>query len=181
MPRARDDHFDDDEYYPQEGRPARGFPFILVGGLLLGLLVLGGLVFSMRARTYRVAEQQAAATVRAEAAVAESRAAQAGPYGMNWKRAIGTWQREMKGKEDIEYPHRFEFRSDGTARVARGRLDGGVLAEECRVEVFIDHHEDLSLRLFIPMGLYSYRFHFRPDGTLLLEDGAAGLVFTRAN
>lgn len=182
----RDDDFDDEDYEPllrrrdTEGR--RAYPAMLLGGFALAALVVAGLFVFVISRT-RVAMERATETVamEREAAVARMKQVptQTRTIGANWAKLVGTWSRKPDGKEDSDYPYRFEFRADHTCTMTRANPGGDPIRRDSRVEVLVDEGAAVRLKLHVNMGVYSYQFHLKPDGTLTLDDGKVGLVFTR--
>lgn len=175
----RADDFDDDEYLPRaDQRSSRGgFPFVVIGAALLCVLLLGVVFYMMSSQ--RVAERNAVEVAHAEAALIRSAKEMAENRRTNWNRILGTWLREPAGKGDSKYPYRFEFRANLTATAATQEPEGGQRRTGGRVEVFVDNREELAMRLLVGNGMYVYRFRLQDDDTLLLNDGAEGIVFTR--
>src|SRR4029079_19158025 len=82
------------------------------------------------------------------------------------------------GKNDTRFPFRFEFRPDLTISV-RQQSDIGEYNFGGRIEVFVDRGNDLEIRSIPGLGMYVYQFRLRRDGTLMLTNGGAELVFMR--
>ena len=198
---ARPIDYDDDDFLPparaaSAGRGRGSAVFIVLGVVGLAVAAMVALFFfrSERAAEQRAMMQAEEAHLRAQGQANEEPIAMPGPRrrpgaippaagavapGENWLRLIGTWQREPMEKDDTNYPYQFEFRSNSTATAISQQPEGGQRVTDGRVEVFVDYRDELALRLLVGNGVYVYRFQLKEDGTLVLNNGVAGLVFTR--
>jgi hypothetical protein len=190
--------YDEDDYVPSGCTPQkpgtgrnRAVAIAAIVALTLAVLVV---VYVMRSRVrMRDAEIM---QVRAEqdAMIEARRAGVARPardsvaedvlLSAGWTRLQGTWSRTPRPDEAIGYPIRFEFHAGRSATVTHADNQSiEVSIRICResAEMIELDAQSVGHNPRLEAGLYhgEYRFTFQADDSILLDDRAGGLVFTR--
>lgn len=189
MARRHEDDYDDEDDQPygqsRERGASKGFGVLLLSGLAVGLILVGVMVFFVfrtRNAVQQVTDQAAAERQAALEHLAKRGQASTGPQrtaGANWAKLIGTWSRQPAETEQGGYPYRFEFRADRTCTTTRTGPGGEPVQQDASVEIVADQNNSVRLALIVPTGRYVYSFQLKPDGSLVLDNGKDGLVFTQ--
>jgi hypothetical protein len=192
--------YDEDDYVPSGYAPPkpgtgrnRAVAIAVIVALALAVLVV---VYVMRSRVrmrdaeimHVRAEQDALIEARRTGVARPTRdsLAQGLQSSASWKRLQGTWSRTPGPDEATGYPIRFEFYAGHSATVTHAdnrSLDVSIAIRRESAEMIEFDALPVGRHLPLEAGLYHglYRFTFQADGSILLDDMAGGLVFTRAD
>jgi hypothetical protein len=193
--------YDEDDYVPPgylRPKPVGGRRRVLLAVVVVGLVV-GAFVVSqlMRSRVRARDEEIMRAHVEQTAMIEARRSGLTRSLGkageevgvqtsMGWSKLLGTWSRMPEPDEVSHYPIRFEFRSGRPSVVTQAdNRSIEVTIRVCRESVETIELDALPLvqdPFHRPrQGFYHgvYRFTFKSNGSILLDDMMGGLEFTR--